>query len=80
MFSHVCISGLMGMATNTDDTAQIHNEFAALRNLFIMVKESYLPHRAEFCELSMGMSSDYQIAIAEGSTMVRIGSLLFGER
>lgn len=78
--SHICIRGLMGMATLTDDEQVIRNEFRTLRNHFTHVKEGYLPVDASFTELSMGMSHDYRIAKEEGSTMVRIGSLLFGER
>lgn len=74
------ICGLMGMATNTDDETQIRNEFAGLKTLFEEVKTSYYAGDENFCELSMGMSSDYRIAMEEGSTMVRVGSLVFGER
>ena len=77
---HISIVGLMGMATNTDDEKTISNEFQSLKKLFHFIKESYLIHKKDFTELSMGMSSDYQIAIKQGSTMVRIGSLLFGNR
>ncbi|MBL7765572.1 MAG: YggS family pyridoxal phosphate-dependent enzyme [Chitinophagaceae bacterium] len=77
---HVQICGLMGMATNTEDEQQIHREFETLRELFQFVKSSYLIHRNDFKELSMGMSGDYQIALQHGSTLVRIGSLLFGSR
>lgn len=75
----VCIKGLMGMASFTNEQAQVRNEFKKLKLLF----EKYKACKAENVEmeiLSMGMSSDYKIAIEEGSTMVRIGSLLFGER
>jgi len=78
--SHIRIVGLMGMATNTDNENQIRKEFQELKNKFLFAKQSYLVGDKNFTELSMGMSSDYQIAIEEGSTMVRIGSLLFGER
>ncbi|HNB81875.1 MAG TPA: YggS family pyridoxal phosphate-dependent enzyme [Chitinophagaceae bacterium] len=74
---NIRIQGLMTMATNTEDRSRIRSEFAQLRNLFQMVKDTYLPHQPDFCELSMGMSSDYHEALQEGSTMVRIGSLLF---
>lgn len=76
---HVCVRGLMGMASFSDDTAVVRNEFRLLHSLF----EKYRRPAAGGCEwsvLSMGMSGDYTIAVAEGSTMVRIGSLLFGER
>jgi len=76
----VRICGLMGMATNTSDVATVRNEFIALRALFRNTKEKYFSDSGYFATLSMGMSSDYKIAIEEGSTMVRIGSLLFGNR
>jgi PLP dependent protein len=77
---NISISGLMGMATNTDNTDQIHNEFIKLKNIFEQLKSKYFSNNPEFKEISMGMSSDYLIAVDTGSTMVRIGSLLFGER
>lgn len=79
-FSHVRISGMMGMATNTTNETQIHKEFHQLHQLFGSVKTTYFNHETYFKELSIGMSADYPIALQEGSTMVRIGSLLFGER
>ena len=69
----------MGMASLTTDTNQVRNEFNYLKNLFGKVKEKIKP-AAEIKELSMGMSSDYKIAIEEGSTMVRIGTAIFGDR
>jgi len=77
---HLRIRGLMGMATNTDHVEKRRQEFQRLRQLFIFSKQGYLPHRDDFSELSMGMSDDYHLALQEGSTMVRIGSLLFGSR
>jgi pyridoxal phosphate enzyme (YggS family) len=74
------IVGLMGMASNTDDATQVSNEFLHLKSLFNTVKKSYLLNKHTFNQLSMGMSSDYTLAIQAGSTMVRIGSLLFGKR
>jgi len=74
---HVCIGGLMGMATYTDDTEQIRREFCTLYTLFEELKPVA---GTSFTELSMGMSSDYPIAIQEGSTIVRIGTQIFGER
>ncbi len=76
----VTIAGLMGMATFTDNQEQIHQEFHTLKQLFDEVKARFFPSLPTFCELSMGMSGDYQIAIAEGSTMVRIGTDIFGVR
>ena len=73
---HVCIKGLMGMATYTTDIRVVRQEFASLKNLFDELKES----QPEFEILSMGMSGDYVTAIEEGSTMVRVGSAIFGSR
>lgn len=78
--SHVKIEGLMGMATLTEDEQQIKREFAGLKNKFEELKRSSLPPSVHMRELSMGMSSDYRIALDEGSTLVRIGTAIFGER
>lgn len=77
---NVCITGLMGMATNTADEKQIHEEFKTLKDFYEELNQ--LPETKNFVlqTLSMGMSSDYKIALQEGSNMVRIGSLIFGER
>jgi pyridoxal phosphate enzyme (YggS family) len=72
------ISGLMGMATFTDDTAQIRNEFNRLHRFFQQVKTDYFASIDSFRELSIGMSDDYPIAVKEGSTIVRVGTKLFG--
>ena len=77
---HVRICGLMGMATFTDDQNQIAQEFTLLKDTFDSLKQHYFPTDSMFKELSMGMSEDYQIAIGHGSTMVRIGSSIFGAR
>ncbi len=77
--AHVRIVGLMGLATNTDDQNQIRREFRGLKNLYDRLASLAHP-RAEFRELSMGMSGDYQIAVEEGSTLVRVGSAIFGAR
>lgn len=77
---NIIIAGVMGMATYTEDEAQIRREFRALRNIFRELKITYFSEEPAFKELSMGMSGDYKIAIEEGSTMVRIGSGIFGER
>ncbi|MCM4172950.1 YggS family pyridoxal phosphate-dependent enzyme [Arenibacter sp. TNZ] len=74
--SNIKIAGLMGMATFTDNTQQIRKEFKRLKSLFDKAKTK-LP---DITELSMGMSGDYEIAIAEGSTMIRVGSFIFGAR
>lgn len=78
-YPHVQIGGLMTMATNTDDTDQIRKEFRQLKSLFDDFKKTYLTDPG-FDTLSMGMSADYEIAISEGSNMVRIGSTIFGIR
>ncbi len=77
---NVRITGVMGMATFTDDMEQVRREFRQLRNIFQHLKDNFFASQDSFRELSMGMSDDYRIALEEGSTMVRIGSLLFGER
>lgn len=77
---NIRIRGLMGMASNTDDEAQVKREFASLKSLFDKVKQQHFDNEPSFDILSMGMSADHDLAIAEGSTMVRIGSLLFGSR
>ncbi len=77
-FSHSLIAGCMGMASLTDDKMRIREEFNHLRTVFDKIKKTFPNDPVE--TLSMGMSSDYPIAIEAGSTMVRIGSLLFGER
>jgi hypothetical protein len=76
----VRISGVMGMATFTDDNERIRKEFRYLTGCFNELKSKYFSDDREFKEISMGMSGDYKIAIGEGSTIVRIGSLIFGER
>jgi PLP dependent protein len=77
---NIQIAGLMGMATFTEDTDQIRDEFRNLNNYFHIIKSHYFKFNPEFRHLSMGMSGDYRIAIEEGSNMVRIGSTLFGSR
>lgn len=77
---NIRISGLMGMATNTDSTEQIDKEFRSLNTFFKEIKQIYFPEEPTFKELSMGMSHDYHQAIDEGSTLVRVGSKIFGER
>jgi uncharacterized pyridoxal phosphate-containing UPF0001 family protein len=75
----VRIRGLMGMASFTDDRSKVRNEFKYLKSLFDKYSKLAIDH-SSFTILSMGMSADYKIAIEEGSNMVRIGSLIFGER
>jgi pyridoxal phosphate enzyme (YggS family) len=78
--SNIKLSGLMGMATFTDDRNLISGEFSKIKQCFDQLKEKYFSNDDNFCELSIGMSSDYKIAIQKGSTMVRIGSNIFGFR
>jgi PLP dependent protein len=77
---HIEISGLMGMATFTENEKQIRSEFSMLKALFEKLRKRDLPDNFNLKELSMGMSGDYLIAQEEGSTMVRIGTAIFGER
>lgn len=77
---HVRICGLMGMASNTDDCNQVKQEFATLGAFFQEVKSRWFADSEEFCELSMGMSDDYPLAIEAGSTLIRVGSKIFGAR
>lgn len=76
----VNISGLMGMATNTDDTSIVRKEFKALKTFFDEIKEEFFQAEPYFSDISMGMSGDYKLAIEEGATIVRIGSSIFGNR
>ncbi len=76
---HICITGLMGMATFTDDTIQIQNEFKFLKQTFDELKPLETAN-INLKHLSMGMSGDYKLAISQGSTMIRVGSSIFGER
>jgi pyridoxal phosphate enzyme (YggS family) len=80
LLKNIRICGVMGMATFTSDTAAVRKEFAFLKKCFQSLKNSYFSSSQYFNEISMGMSGDYEIAVEEGSTMVRIGSLIFGER
>jgi pyridoxal phosphate enzyme (YggS family) len=77
---HVKVKGLMGMATFTEDEQVIREEFRGLKSLLDQLNDLPLPPNVELKELSMGMSGDYPIAQEEGSTMVRIGSAIFGNR
>jgi pyridoxal phosphate enzyme (YggS family) len=76
--AHVQLVGVMGMATFTDEMGKIREEFCLLKSFFDEIKAKYFADDASFCEISMGMSDDYLIAIEEGSTMIRVGSLIFG--
>lgn len=77
---HIKVVGLMGMATNTDDMQRVKNEFTGLKALFDQIKNEIHSENLEMKELSMGMTNDYQVACEAGSTMVRIGSAIFGGR
>ncbi len=77
--AHVRIVGLMGLATNTNDESQVRREFRGLKQLYDQLAQIQRPI-IQFRELSMGMSGDYRIAVEEGSTLVRIGSAIFGAR
>ncbi len=77
---HIRVCGVMGMATFTEDTEEIHKEFSHLKSIFDALKKTYFSDAAYFKEISMGMSDDYAIAIQEGSTMIRVGSKIFGPR
>lgn len=79
-FTNINVTGLMGMATFTSDSEQIRREFKSLKSFFDNLKTSYFKDNPSFSRLSMGMSSDYKIAVEEGATMVRIGSLIMGSR
>lgn len=76
---NVEIRGLMCMASNTEETEQIRTEFATVKRLFDTIRERYFADNARFDTISAGMSGDYSIAIAEGSTHIRVGSLIFSE-
>ncbi len=77
---HVRIAGVMGMATNTDDMAQVRSEFRRLKEIFSQLQARYFAGDERFCEISMGMSHDYAVALEEGSTLVRVGTAVFGAR
>jgi pyridoxal phosphate enzyme (YggS family) len=77
---HVKVVGLMGMATFTDNKDQVRQEFKRLKSLSDKIRKMNLPSNIEMKELSMGMSQDYEIAIEEGSTLIRIGTAIFGSR
>jgi PLP dependent protein len=77
---HVRITGVMGIATNTYSQTQLRKEFRYLRKCFEELKKEFFQNNPDFKEISMGMSSDYQLAIEEGSTMIRVGSSIFGAR
>lgn len=77
---NVRICGVMGMATNTDDMDEVRAEFKAIKGVFDELKNNYFKDKDYYKEISMGMSDDYHVAIEEGSTLVRIGTTIFGNR
>ena len=77
---HIRIAGVMGMATNTDDESIIAHEFESLKQFFDELKSGPFADAPDFREISMGMSDDYPLAISRGSTLIRVGSLIFGAR
>ena len=79
-YNNISIKGIMGMATNTTDQSQVATEFGNLKSLFDELKSTAFSETDTFTEISMGMSGDYKIAIEQGSTMVRVGSAIFGSR
>ena len=78
--THVKICGVMGMATFTEDKEQVHHEFSGLKNIFEELKVRFFEDQSSFSEISMGMSGDYPEAVDEGSTMIRVGTGIFGAR
>jgi PLP dependent protein len=77
---YIRITGVMGIATNTENTEKLRSEFRYLRMGFIQLKEKFFFANDDFKEISMGMTSDWQLALEEGSTMIRVGSGIFGNR
>lgn len=77
---HTRICGVMGMASYTDNQPQVQAEFAQLRSIFQQLQVEFFGTEPSFKEISMGMSGDYELAIAQGSTLIRVGSALFGSR
>lgn len=80
LYPHISIHGLMCMASNTDDMNQVKDEFHAVSVFFNQMKEACKETLPQFQELSMGMSHDYPLALEEGSTLIRVGSRIFGDR
>lgn len=79
-FGNIKLRGIMGMASLTENSDKVRDEFSRLKSTFERLKSKYFLYDSKFCEISMGMSGDYRIAAEEGSTIVRIGTSIFGER
>jgi len=79
-FENIEVCGVMGMATFTEDMEVARREFRGLKTLFELLKKKFFASQPKFKEISMGMSDDYRVAIEEGSTMIRVGSAIFGSR
>ncbi|MBI1286424.1 MAG: YggS family pyridoxal phosphate-dependent enzyme [Flavobacteriales bacterium] len=79
-WKHIQVVGVMGMATFTEDEDQVRKEFRNLKNIFETLRSKRFKDQPSFKEISMGMSGDYLLAIEEGSTMIRVGSSVFGSR
>ncbi len=77
---NISVTGVMGMASFTEDTERVKSEFHELFKIFTLLRNRYLTNLRHFKDLSMGMSGDYQLAIEEGSTMIRLGTIIFGKR
>lgn len=77
---YIRITGVMGIATNTDDQEKLRKEFRSLRTKFEELRNTFFSANPDFCEISMGMTSDWELAVEEGSTMIRVGSGIFGAR
>ena len=80
LLQHIHLAGVMGIASHTTDQIQIQHEFAQLHDYFLELKAQYFAEDDRFCELSMGMSQDWPLALAAGSTLIRVGSAIFGAR
>lgn len=77
---YIRITGVMGIATNTEDQEKLRQEFRQLRSYYEQLKETFFFANPDFKDISMGMTSDWQLALEEGSTMIRVGSGIFGSR
>ena len=80
MLENINVVGVMGMATFTENLTQVRSEFQHLKRIFDLIKNTFLVEKKDFQHISMGMSDDYAIALEEGATLIRIGSLIFGKR